>query len=79
MAADAPKFKCLLCDRSVAMGGGRWEARYVQAWDLIACDVCYSANHDGIVPGTYSRFQAHLKAKGINPPLNENGWIDWPK
>ena len=55
------------------------EARYIRAWDLVVCDQCYIANEGGIVPGAYPRLEAHLSAKGLNPRLNSDGWMSWPK
>ena len=81
MASDdsIPKYKCGLCGNTVMMGGGRWDGKYIKAWDLVACNGCRSANHDGIVPGTYPALHRHLEAKGITPQLNQSGWIVWPE
>ena len=73
-----PKYECLLCGGTVLMGGGIWEGVPVNAWELVVCDTCKAANHDGIMPGTYPQLEAHLKAKGITPSRNERGFYNWP-
>lgn len=73
-----PNENCIICDRPFATDtNGKFVGRrHVRAWDALAHGTCVSGNHDGIVPN--DALLARLAAKGVEPVLNERGWIPVP-
>lgn len=69
---------CLLCRRQFQYGPHRYDGKPVHAWKGNVCNSCIACNQEGIVPGTYRAFEAHLKSHGVQVQYNEDGWIDWP-
>lgn len=66
---------CFVCRRAFQYGPGRYDGRLITAWDELVCDRCMENNHGGIVPETYTHIMPALRAKGIEPRLNANGFI----
>lgn len=79
-AAPGTLFECFMCQRPKQCGGGIWEAHYVPSWQLLLCNSCRLANHDGIVPMSPhgQRLVTHLQAHAISIGLNSRGWIAIP-
>jgi hypothetical protein len=69
---------CIICNRPFAIdANGKFVGRrHVQEWGALVHNNCASGNHDGIVPN--DALLARLSAKGIEPDLNERGWIPVP-
>jgi hypothetical protein len=71
-------YNCFLCRSSFQFGPHRYDGKPVNAWGIVVCLRCKSANWDGIVPTTYPHLIAHLNEKRIEPEINVKGWICWP-
>jgi hypothetical protein len=70
-------YDCFLCSGRFQFCLGRYAGKPINAWDIMVCESCYRANHDGIVPGTYPHLIEHLKSRGMAVAPNAKGWIDW--
>jgi hypothetical protein len=70
--------ECFLCRQRFRGAPHRYEARRVQAWDILVCDVCYRGNWDGIIPGRFPHLEEYLRARGIEIELNARGNIELP-
>ena len=68
---------CFLCQGS-QFGPHAYNGRWIRAWNIVVCNGCLDGNYDGIVPGTYPHLLDYLKARGIEPQYNDQGWIRWP-
>lgn len=80
MPHSEPKtlYDCFLCSRPFQFGPHVYAGRSIKAWDIIACDICTSSNWDGLVPQQHPRLIAHLKERGVEIRLNEEGWLPIP-
>lgn len=75
--------ECFLVDsigeHKFQFGPHAYNGRKINPWGgIMICDSCESANHDGIVLELYPKLEAHLKAIGVKPIMNESGWLQIP-
>ena len=70
--------KCFVCEIAFQRGPHIYKGRMVEGWSELVCDGCITINHDGIVPSSYPHLLPALRAKGIQPKLNANGFIVVP-
>ena len=75
---DATFYNCFLCNQPFQFGPHAYNGRPVRAWDVMLCDRCLRANHDGIVLDEHPRLAALLRERGITIELNEKGWLPIP-
>jgi len=73
---DIPTLECFLCSKPFKYGFHFYEGRSVPQLAMNLCRDCENSNWDGIIPS--ERITKHLRDKGIQAPLNKNGWIDIP-
>ena len=80
MPRDEPKFMydCDLCSRPFQFGPHVYQGRPIKTWDIMACGICTSQNWDGLVPERHHRLMAHLKERGIEVRLNDEGRLPIP-
>jgi hypothetical protein len=71
--------ECFLCGDMFQFGPGIYRGRKVAAWNIMVCNGCRTANHEGIVPSAHPRLVQHLNELGIRPKINSEGWICWPE
>ena len=69
---------CFLCKSAFQFGPHRYEGCRVPAWDIMICNICRSANWDGVVPGSFPHLIEHLEKRGIDYQLNDKGWFSIP-
>lgn len=69
---------CFLCQRSFQMGPHAYLGRYIQVWRVSMCEDCIDGNHDGIVPEHHPGLLDRMRAEGIEPTINDRGWIVIP-
>jgi hypothetical protein len=70
--------ECFLCGGRFPYSLGQYRGRAIPAWDIVVCDVCYSMNHDGLVPHFHRPLFEHLAARNIVPRYNDRGFLLWP-
>jgi len=68
--------KCFLCGGGFTFGPNLYEGHRIAKWKVMACDLCLSSNHDGIIAD--GRTLAAFKAHGIQPTPDKKGLIQWP-
>ncbi|HEX3723307.1 MAG TPA: hypothetical protein VHV31_10975 [Nitrolancea sp.] len=56
---------CGLCHREFQFGPHRYVGRWVRSWGISICDMCESANHDGIVPQQHPDLVRRLTDEGV--------------
>jgi hypothetical protein len=61
-----------LCDEPFEFGQPIYCGKRVPAWDIMVCNDCLAANHDGIVPEAYPHLAKHLEVRDLQ---NAEGWI----
>jgi hypothetical protein len=69
---------CILCQRPFRHGPHVYNGRYIRQWDDYLCQSCDGGNHDGIVGGSWPGFIERLKTRGVEPVINDRGWIVIP-
>ncbi|WP_147028077.1 hypothetical protein [Methylobacterium oxalidis] len=69
---------CMLCRRSMRLGGGLGEGRHVAAWNVAVCDPCHVENPQGPSLARHPRLAAYLRSKGIASAENGAGFVAWP-
>lgn len=70
---------CFLCRRRFQHGMHVYDGRPIHAWGgVMVCTTCCDANWDGVVPSSYPHLIQHLRSIGVEPNLNEEGFIVMP-
>jgi hypothetical protein len=54
-------YPCFLCNQPFQFGPHPYNGQPVRAWDVMLCDRCLRANHDGIVLDEHPRLAALLR------------------
>ena len=71
--------ECFLCKNKFQFGPHAYDGRWIRAWEIMVCRICWDGNHDGIVPNTYPHLLEHLGEHRVEVRRNESGWIPWPQ
>lgn len=65
---------CFLCEREFHYGEHRYEGKPVIGYGIMVCDMCRSANHDGIGPVYEAKVLNHCERNNLSKPEpNESG------
>jgi hypothetical protein len=71
--------QCDLCRREFQFGPGRYAGRKVVSWNILVCERCEAANHDGLVPQSHPDLMKRLADRGVEVRLNSRGWLSIPR
>ena len=77
MATDnALHANCQFCHTSVQISDHIYKGGMVPKYKLFLCNICKSANWDGIAPSYEGIFIQHCEEEGIKlPQRNAKGWF----
>lgn len=68
--------KCFCCRRSFQMGPGRYDGKFIPAYQILVCQNCYDGNWDGWAPVFEERILKHLNEESIaEPSRNSKGFL----
>ena len=73
-----PKFMqhCEPCGTNVQFGAHIYDGKFIPAYKVFVCCVCYDANLDGWTAQYESAITRHLRDDGLSVPArNEKGWL----
>ncbi len=70
-------YPCAVCDQKFRFGPHAYDGRPAKGWNgLMVCNKCEKWNWDGVVPT--DSFLKRLKDAGVEPALNEKGFVEIP-
>ena len=77
MSGQPILFDCDICQKPYQHGPHRYEGHRLHRYgDLMACDMCWQANHDGWNPRVEPILIASLQRSGLpEPERNESGLL----
>ncbi len=70
---ESDMIKCFFCENYFRFGP---DGKHLEKYRMDVCDICLTANWDGLAPHHEKKFLKHLEENGLSVPLrNEKGWF----